>query len=85
MTAKDGGRATGPTPPGPGEARPQGSAGTAQATMTAKERYDARTAVRISLKLNKGTDSDVLRRLEEVPSKQGYIKELIRADLAKDN
>lgn len=49
---------------------------------TAKERYDARTAVRISLKLNKGTDADVLQRLEEVPSKQGYIKSLIRADIA---
>lgn len=52
--------------------------------MTPKERYDAKTAVRVSLKLNKGTDADVLRRLEEVPSKQGYIKELIRADIAKD-
>jgi len=51
---------------------------------TAKERYDARTAVRISLKLNKGTDADVLQRLEEVPSKQGYIKTLIRADIAKN-
>jgi len=50
---------------------------------TAKERYDARTAVRISLKLNKGTDADVLQRLEDVPSKQGYIKTLIRADIAK--
>ena len=52
--------------------------------MTAKERYDAKTAVYVSLKLNRGTDSDVLRRLEAVPSKQGYIKELIRADIAKD-
>jgi len=52
--------------------------------MTSKERYDARTAVYISLKMNKGTDADILRRLEEVPSKQGYIKELIRADIAKD-
>lgn len=52
--------------------------------MTSKERYDARTAVRISLKLNKGTDADVLRRLEEVPSKQGYIKKLIRADIANE-
>ena len=84
MTAKDGGRATGPAPPGPGGARPQGSAEAAQATMTAKERYDAKTAVYVSLKLNRGTDSDVLRRLEAVPSKQGYIKELIRADIAKD-
>ena len=53
--------------------------------MTAKERYDAKTAARISLKLNKGTDADILKRLDEVPSKQGYIKELIRADMAKGN
>ena len=51
--------------------------------MTAKERYDAKTAARISLKLNKGTDADILRRLDEVPSKQGYIKELIRADITR--
>ena len=52
--------------------------------MTAKERYDAKTAARISLKLNKGTDSDILKRLDEVPSKQGYIKNLIRAVIAKN-
>lgn len=68
---KERGRETGPTP-------------RTKEKLTAKERYDARTAVHISLKLNKGTDADVLRRLEEVSSKQGYIKELIRADLAKD-
>ena len=51
--------------------------------MTAKARYDAKTAARISLKLNKGTDADILERLEQVPSKQGYIKRLIRADIAK--
>lgn len=53
--------------------------------MTAKERYDAKTAVRISLKLNKGTDADILQQLEKVPSKQGYIKSLIRADIATYN
>lgn len=52
--------------------------------MTPKERYDAKTAARICLKLNKGTDADVLKRLAEVPSKQGYIKQLIRADIAKE-
>lgn len=51
--------------------------------MTAKERYDAKTAARICLKRNKGTDADILKRLEEVPSKRGYIKELIRSDIAK--
>ena len=71
MTEKKGGRETGPTP-------------RMKEKLTAKERYDARTAVHVSLKLNKGTDADVLRRLEEVPSKQGYIKDLIREDIAKD-
>lgn len=67
---KERGRETGPTP-------------RTKEKLTAKERYDARTAVHISLKLNKGTDADVLRRLEEVSSKQGYIKELIRADITR--
>lgn len=71
MTAEDRDRVTGP------------NAQTGDG-MTAKERYDARTAVRISLKLNRRTDADVLQRLDEVPSKQGYIKELIREDIAKD-
>lgn len=53
--------------------------------MTAKERYDAKTAARISLKLNKGTDADILKRLDKVPSKQGYIKQLIRDDIAKES
>ena len=33
------------------------------------------------MKLNKKTDADILEKLESVDSKQGYIKELIRADL----
>ena len=49
---------------------------------TPQERYDERTARRISLKLNKITDADVLEKLESVESMQGYIKSLIRADIA---
>ena len=49
---------------------------------TPQERYDERTARRISLKLNKITDADVLEKLESVESMQGYIKFLIRADIA---
>jgi hypothetical protein len=45
------------------------------------ERYDKKNTVQIHLKLNIKTDADILRRLEEVESKQGYIKALIRADL----
>lgn len=47
-------------------------------------RYDAENAVRISLKLNRKTDADILARLEAMPSKQGYIKGLIRADIEKE-
>ena len=44
---------------------------------TAKERYDARTAVHVSLKLNKGTDADILTALDG-KAKQTEIKRLIR-------
>ena len=36
----------------------------------------------IGLKLNKHTDSDIIEKLSTVPSKQGYIKQLIKADIA---
>lgn len=44
-------------------------------------KYDEETAVQIKLKLNKKTDKDILDRLNAVPNKQGYIKELIRQDI----
>lgn len=37
----------------------------------------------IGVKLNNNTDSDLIAKLDSVPSKQGYIKDLIRADLAR--
>jgi len=49
---------------------------------TAKQRYDAKTAVRISLKLNKGTDADILEALEGKP-KQTEIKKLIRQGMGQ--
>ena len=36
------------------------------------------------MNLNHNTDRDILEKLSRVPSKQGYIKALIRADLKKD-
>lgn len=59
--------------------------GATSGRQTAQERYDAKNAVRMSLKLNRNTDADVLARLAEQTSKQGYIKALIRADIAKEN
>lgn len=44
-------------------------------------KYDAANTVQIKMKLNKKTDADILKRLEEVENKQGYLKALIRADI----
>ena len=44
---------------------------------TAKERYDARTAVHVSLKLNKRTDADIGAAIDG-KAKQTELKRLIR-------
>ena len=46
-----------------------------------RARYDAQNTKQIVLKLNRRTDADILRKLDEQPNKQGYIKQLIRADI----
>lgn len=51
---------------------------TTDAQMRANAKYDKENCVRMSLKLNLNTDSDILAKLESVESKQGYIKECIR-------
>jgi len=51
--------------------------------LTAKERYDARTAVYVSLKFNKGTDADILQAIDGKP-KQTEIKRLIRQGMKQD-
>lgn len=45
-------------------------------------RYDAANTAQIKIKLNLKTDADILDRLAQQESKQGYIKALIRADMA---
>ena len=54
------------------------------AQIKAQAKYDAENTRQVHLKLNRNTDKDVLEKLDEVPSKQGYIKRLIREDLAKE-
>lgn len=49
----------------------------------AQDRYDKQNTIQIKLKLNKNTDADIIEKLESEPNKQGYIKELIRADIRK--
>lgn len=49
-----------------------------------RARYDAAHTRQIVLKLNRRTDADILHKLDSEPNKQGYIKQLIRADIAQD-
>ena len=54
-----------------------------EAQLKAGYKYDKANTRQIHLKLNRRTDEDVLEKLDSVPNKQGYIKQLIRADLKK--
>lgn len=46
-------------------------------------RYDSTHCRTYGLKLNNGTDADIIEKLASVPSMQGYIKRLIRDDIAR--
>lgn len=53
----------------------------AQRRATAK--YDAAATKKMTFKFNLTTDADILEWLNSQDNKQGYIKALIRADMAK--
>lgn len=54
---------------------------TSQAQYEATARYNKKHTRLLPIRLNCNTDADILARLESVPSKAGYIKELIRKDM----
>jgi len=56
-----------------------------KAQLRAQAKYDKDNTVQVKLKLNKKTDADIISWLDDISNKQGYIKELIRADILKDN
>ena len=58
---------------------------TSKAQLRAQAKYDKENTVQVKLKLNKKTDADIIKRLSKADSKQGYIKELIRLDILRDN
>ena len=54
-----------------------------EAMKKAKAKYDKGNTKQIILNLNLKTDKDILDLLQRVENKQGYIKDLIRKDLAR--
>lgn len=54
---------------------------TTEAQLKAQARYDKENTKQITLKLNLKTDADILDWLAKQKNTQGYIKELVRADM----
>lgn len=52
-----------------------------EAQKRAREKYERANTVQFKMKLNRNTDADILAKLDAVGNKQGYVKDLIRADL----
>ena len=52
------------------------------AQKRAQAKYDAENTRQIRLKLNTKTDADILDRFAECGNIQGYIKRLVRDDIA---
>ena len=52
-----------------------------KAQIKAQAKYDKGNTKSIHLKFNMKSDADILKKLDSVESKQGYIKELIRKDI----
>lgn len=52
-----------------------------KAQIKASNKYDKENTKSVLLKLNKKTDADIIKMLDAVPSKMGYIKGLIRRDI----
>ena len=49
-----------------------------EAQKRASAKYDADNTFRITLKLNKKTDADIIQKLESEPNKNAYIKTKLR-------
>ena len=56
---------------------------TPESQLKAGAKYDERMTRRFGLKLNYGTDAELIEMLEKQPSIQGYIKKLIREDVQR--
>ena len=54
-----------------------------QAKNKQQQESDKRNCVQVKFKFTKSTDADILEWLSALDNKQGYIKRLIREDIAR--
>lgn len=50
-----------------------------------QERFDKLNSKRFVIKVMTRTEADILQKLESVPNKSGYIKDLIKKDIAENS
>lgn len=56
---------------------------TTKAERKAISKYDEQNCKQYKIKLNKGTDEDIIEYLDTLENKQGFIKELVREHMKK--
>ena len=54
------------------------------AEIRAKTKYNENNTKQYCFRFNTKTDADIIAKLETMPSKAGYVKNLIREDIKKD-
>lgn len=47
------------------------------------DQYQRANIIQVLIKLNRKTDGDIIKALEQVENRQGYVKELIRKDMER--
>jgi hypothetical protein len=52
------------------------------ARIAANIRYNEKHVQQFKIALNKNTDTDIIEHLSTISNKQGYVKKLIRDDMA---
>lgn len=53
--------------------------------MKPQDKYNKEKTVPFTMRMMKNTESDIIEKLESVPNKAGYVKSLIRQDIAGGN
>lgn len=55
-----------------------------ESAIRAVNKFNKEKTKSVQIRLNMNTDADILAKLDSVESKMGYIKRLIREDMAKN-
>lgn len=54
-----------------------------QTSLKADTKYKKANIIKVNMSLNRNTDGDILAYIDTIDNKQGYLKSLIREDMAR--